>query len=156
MQWLREAEGFDEIFEAKDRPRPHYAELVATLGALDPKEIARREKLIQLSLLNQGITFAVYGEDEGVERIFPFDFVPRIIPADEWKQIEDGLVQRVTALNLFLSDVYGEQRCLHEGIVPWELVLTRKEFKRELLGVSPPREGLHPRGRDRSDPQRAR
>lgn len=138
MQWLRESDGYDEIFEKKDRPRPHYAELVAKLGALAPTEIRRREKLIQLSLLNQGITFAVYGEAEGVERVFPFDFVPRVIPAAEWKQVEDGLVQRVTALNLFLSDVYGEQRCLREGIVPWELVLTRKEFKREVLGVVPP------------------
>jgi uncharacterized circularly permuted ATP-grasp superfamily protein len=138
MQWLREAGGYDEIFEKGGQPRPHYAELVAALGELDPAEIQRREKLIQLSLLNQGITFAVYGEAEGVERVFPFDFVPRVIPAPEWKALEDGLVQRVTALNLFLSDVYGEQRCLHEGIVPWELVLSRKEFKRELIGVTPP------------------
>src|SRR5438034_4552659 len=88
--------------------------------------------------MDQGITFTVYGEKEGTERIFPFDFVPRIIPAREWERIQAGLVQRVTALNLFILDVYQDQRCLKDGIVPAELVLSRKEYKRELLGVVPP------------------
>ena len=102
--------------------------------------LRRRERLQQLSLLNQGITFAVYGDREGTERVFPFDFVPRIIPAEEWRQIESGLVQRVTALNLFLKDVYTERACLKEGILPWDLVLSRPEYKRELLGILPPRD----------------
>ena len=80
--------------------------------------------------MNQGITFTVYGEKDGLERIFPFDFVPRIIPAAEWKTIQDGLVQRITTLNLFLQDVYHEQRCLKDGVIPAELVLSRKEYKR--------------------------
>ena len=89
--------------------------------------------------MNQGITFTVYGEKDGLERIFPFDFVPRIIPAAEWKRLQDGLVQRITTLNLFLADIYQDQKCLKDGIVPAELILSRKEYKRELLGVIPPR-----------------
>jgi hypothetical protein len=89
--------------------------------------------------MSQGITFTVYGEKEGLERIFPFDFVPRILPAAEWKLIQDGLVQRITTLNLFLLDIYQEQKCLKDRIVPPELILSRKEYKRGLLGVGPPR-----------------
>lgn len=140
MDWLHETTGFDEVFDRDGSPRPHYREVIARMGGMDEKELARRERLQNLSLLNQGITFAVYGAREGRERVFPFDFVPRIVPADEWKRIEEGLVQRVTAINLFLRDVYGPQRCLREGIIPWELVLSRAEFKRELIGVSPARD----------------
>jgi uncharacterized circularly permuted ATP-grasp superfamily protein len=139
VQWIHEQAGYDEIFASEGQARPHYRELLEILGSLDEREIPRRERLQKLSLLNQGITFAVYGEKDGVERIFPFDFVPRIIPQVEWRKIEDGLIQRVTALNLFLADVYSEQRCLRDGIVPWELVLTRPEYRRELLGVLPPK-----------------
>ncbi len=140
MEWFPERDAFDEIFTAGGDPRPHYASVVDLLGSMDERELRRREQLQRLSLLNQGITFAVYGEREGSERVFPFDFVPRVIAADEWKRLEEGLVQRVTAINLFLHDVYGAQRCLHEGIIPWELVFSRDEFKRELIGLNPPHE----------------
>ena len=140
MQWEKARSGFDELFEGPDRPRPHYAPLLDILDRMSEREISRRERLQRVSLLNQGITFAVYGEGEGVERVFPFDFVPRVIPAAEWKELEAGLVQRVTALNLFLLDIYSEQRCLREGIVPFELVLSRKEYKRNLRGITPQRQ----------------
>src|SRR5207249_6272162 len=94
----------------------------------------------RISLVDQGITFTVYGEKEGLERIFPFDFVPRIIPAREWERIEAGLIQRVTALNLFINDVYQEQKCLRDKVVPPELVLSRREYKRALLRLTPPRQ----------------
>jgi uncharacterized circularly permuted ATP-grasp superfamily protein len=119
--------------------RPHYRTALSILQGFGTDEIERRERLQRLALLNQGITFTVYGEKDGIERIFPFDFVPRIIPAPEWRRIEAGLVQRITTLGLFLLDVYGEQKCLKDGIVPAELVYSRKEYKRELLGVVPPR-----------------
>ncbi len=138
MEWIQETTGFDEIFAADGSTRPHYEAAQRILAGMDDRELARREKLQRLSLLNQGITFAVYGAREGTERVFPFDFVPRILAADEWKSIEEGLVQRVTAINLFLRDVYGEQRSLKEGIVPWELVLSRPEYKRQVMGVVPP------------------
>jgi uncharacterized circularly permuted ATP-grasp superfamily protein len=131
---------FDEVFERQAAPRRHYASLVTTLESFTQGELDRRERLQKLSLVDQGITFTVYGAEEGIERIFPFDFVPRVIPATEWDRIERGLVQRITALNLFILDVYREQRGLKDGVVPAELVYSRAEFKRELLGVTPPRQ----------------
>ena len=139
MNWETAATGYDEVFDATHRPRPHYSRLVSILESFTREDIERRERLQRLALMNQGITFTVYGEKEGLERIFPFDFVPRIIPAAEWKTVQDGLVQRITTLNLFLMDVYHEQRCLADGVIPPELVLSRKEYKRELLGLTPPK-----------------
>ena len=139
MKWVAAKSGFDEVFGRGQTPRPHYASLISILESFTLEDVARRERLQRLALMNQGITFTVYGEKEGLERIFPFDFVPRIIPAPEWKQIQDGLVQRITALNLFLLDIYGDQKCLHDKVIPPELVLSRKEYKRELRGVAPPR-----------------
>src|SRR5947199_953240 len=138
VKWLPETKAFDEAFGREGGARAHYRPLVSILESFTQTEIERRERLQKLSLMDQGITFTVYGEKEGTERIFPFDFVPRIIPAREWERIQAGLVQRVTALNLFILDVYQDQRCLKHGIVPAELVLSRKEYKRELLGVVPP------------------
>jgi uncharacterized circularly permuted ATP-grasp superfamily protein len=140
LQWQSAQSGYDELFEAPDRARPHYQALLSVLEGMSEREIARRERLQRVSLLNQGITFAVYGESSGTERVFPFDFVPRVIPAEEWNQLEAGLVQRVTALNLFLLDVYTEQRCLSEGVLPIELVLSRKEYQRSLRNIVPQRQ----------------
>jgi uncharacterized circularly permuted ATP-grasp superfamily protein len=139
VKWVPAADGFDEAFDATGAPRRHYRALIALLESFTQVDVDRRERLQKLSLIDQGVTFTVYGEKEGVERIFPFDFVPRILPADEWSRIEAGLVQRVTALNLFIADVYSEQRCLKDGVIPPELVLSRREYKRELLGVLPSR-----------------
>lgn len=139
MEWIKEGGGFNEAFAQDDYPRPHYEQVLQMLGTISEREILRRERLQDVSLLNQGITFNVYDDDGGVERVFPFDLVPRIIPAHEWKELERGLTQRVTAINLFLLDVYTDQRCLHDGIIPWELVLTREDYRRELHGIIPPR-----------------
>ena len=139
MRWLPEQHGFDEAFDATGAPRRHYEPLVAALESFTQAEVDRRERLQRLAAIDQGVTFTVYGEKDGVERIFPFDFVPRIITAAEWQTVEAGLVQRVTALNLFIRDVYHEQRCLKDGVIPAELVLSRAEYKRELLGVLPAR-----------------
>src|SRR5262249_3245190 len=139
MNWATATSGFDEVFDPAGQPRPHYAPLISVLESFTREDRDRRECLQKLALMNQGITFTVCGEKEGLERIFPFDFVPRIIPAAEWKTVQDGLVQRITTLNLFLLDVYHEQRCLKDGVIPPELVLSRREYKRELLGLTPPR-----------------
>jgi uncharacterized circularly permuted ATP-grasp superfamily protein len=139
MKWVTTEQGFSEIFTPAGTPRPHYGPLISSLESFTRTEVDRRERLQTLSLMSQGVTFTIYGEQEGLERIFPFDFVPRIIPATEWKTIQDGLVQRITALNLFLLDVYGAQHCLPDGVIPAELVLSRREFKRALLGIVPPR-----------------
>ncbi len=139
VKWVPETSAYDEAFDRTAAPRPHYRSLVSALESFTLTEIDRRERLQKISLVDQGITFTVYGEKDGIERIFPFDFVPRIIPAREWERIEAGLIQRVTALNLFIADVYGEQKCLKDKVIPAELVLSRKEYKRELLHVTPPR-----------------
>jgi uncharacterized circularly permuted ATP-grasp superfamily protein len=140
MKWVTEKKAFDEAFESGVAARPHYRPLVSILESFTQGEIERRERLQKLSLMDQGITFTVYGEKEGTERIFPFDFVPRVIPAPEWERLEAGLVQRVTALNLFILYVYQGQKCLKDKVIPPELVLSRKEYKRELLNVVPPRQ----------------
>ena len=140
VKWVPETHAFDEAFDRTAVPRPHYRGLVSTLESFTLTEIGRRERLQKISLVDQGITFTVYGEKDGIERIFPFDFVPRIIPAREWERIEAGLVQRVTALNLFIADVYQDQKCLKDKVIPAELVLSRKEDKRELLRLMPPRQ----------------
>jgi uncharacterized circularly permuted ATP-grasp superfamily protein len=141
MNWVAPTTGFDEIFEAAGAPRPHYAPLIGILESFTREDVDRRERLQKLALMNHGITFtvSVSGEQEGLERIFPFDFVPRIIPAAEWKLVQDGLVQRITALNLFLLDVYQDGKCVADGVVPPELIFSRKEYKRELRGLIPSR-----------------
>jgi uncharacterized circularly permuted ATP-grasp superfamily protein len=138
VQWVVDGSAFDEVFERPAEPRQHYGPLVSNLETFTQSELDRRERLQKLSLIDQGITFTVYGAEEGIERIFPFDFVPRVIPDAEWERIESGLIQRITALNLFILDVYGEQRCLRDGLLPAELIYSRVEFKRALLGLVPP------------------
>ena len=109
---------FDEMFEAPGRPRAHYRQLFESLAALMPATLEERSRVAELVFLHQGITFTVYGDEQGTERIFPFDLIPRIMPADEWAPIERGLEQRMRALNLFLEDVYHEQQILADGVVP--------------------------------------
>jgi uncharacterized circularly permuted ATP-grasp superfamily protein len=131
---------FDEIFDLDGSVRSHYDDLVARLRAMTPSELARRERLRDAAFRSAGITFTVYGEEQGVERTFPMDLLPRIIPADEWADVETGLVQRVTALNRFLDDLYvGERAAVRDGIVPDWLVKTSDGFRREAFGVPVPR-----------------
>jgi uncharacterized circularly permuted ATP-grasp superfamily protein len=101
-------------------------------------ELARAQSLAELSLLNQGVTFSVYSDNRGTEKIFPFCHVPRVISAADWSRLEEGLLQRLQALELFLADVYGEQRSLAAGVVPPELVLGAKHYLPALRGVVPP------------------
>ena len=129
---------YDEMFEAPGVPREHYRALHKTLLGLPPEELRKSQQAADLTFLHEGITFTVYGSKEGTERIFPNDLVPRIIPAQEWAKIEKGLTQRVTALNLFLRDIYHEGRILAEGIVPRELVYSCKHFRREMRGLNVP------------------
>jgi uncharacterized circularly permuted ATP-grasp superfamily protein len=131
---------YDEMFSAHDVARPHYQALQRTLLRLDPEELRRIQQAADLTFLQEGITFTVYGSKEGTERIFPNDLIPRIIPAHEWAQIERGLTQRLTALNLFLRDIYHEGRILTEGVVPRELIYSCKHFRREMRGLNVPRD----------------
>src|SRR6201996_5025745 len=131
---------YDEMFRAKGRPRPHYRPLYARLLNLPSEELRRSKQEADLSFFNQGITFTVYGRQEGTERIFPHDLLPRIITNAEWQTIERGLTQRITALNLFLKDVYHERKILKDRAIPAEIIYTCKHFRRQMRGVKVPRD----------------
>jgi len=129
---------YDEMFESDGQPRPHYRKLYQRICAMSANDYQRRVQLADLTLINQGITFVVYGDEQGTEKPFPFDLIPRIIPADDWEQIERGLKQRLTALNSFLHDVYHEQKILKDRVVPRELVVNAAHFRPEFIGADPP------------------
>lgn len=126
---------FDEMFAEDGSVRPHYRKLRERFEELDPSVFEQRRTAVDLAFLRQGVTFTVYSDNEGTERIFPFDMVPRIIPKTEWEHLERGLEQRLTALNLFLDDLYHEQKILKDKVIPEEYVLSAKHFRREFMGV---------------------
>jgi uncharacterized circularly permuted ATP-grasp superfamily protein len=126
---------YDEMFRSTDLPRKQYRPLYTQLLNLGADELRRSKQEADQSFFNQGITFTVYGSEKGTERIFPHDLLPRIITAAEWETIERGLTQRITALNLFLKDVYHEARIIEEGVVPGKIVFTCKHYRREMRGI---------------------
>lgn len=131
---------FDEMVSADNVLRPHYRAFAQRFAAVTRQEFEQKQRAAELAFLRQGITFNVYGDTQGTERVFPFDLVPRIIPAAEWDVITAGLEQRITALNLFLHDVYHEQRILKENVIPSFYVFSAKHFRREFVGVNVPRD----------------
>jgi uncharacterized circularly permuted ATP-grasp superfamily protein len=133
---------YDEMFSAPGRPRPQYTKLFQKLATMAPAHFEERRKLADLSFLIQGITFTVYSDGRGTERLFPFDLIPRILARSEWERIDKGLSQRVMALNLFLQDVYGQQSIFRDRKIPRSLVYSCPHFRREVIGVEVPR-GIH-------------
>ncbi len=129
---------FDEMFDASTTPRPHYSNLFQRLSEMGLEDYRSRVQLADLTLIGQGITFNVYGDKRGTEKPWPFDLVPRIVPSDEWDIVERGLKQRLTALNLFLHDVYHEQRILKDRVIPRDLVIGAAHFRPEFVGADPP------------------
>ncbi len=129
---------YDELFLAPGQPRPDAVPLIERMNALSPDEIQRRQQAAQIALFKLGVTFNVYSDDQGTERILPFDIIPRIIAAAEWKTLEQGLKQRIHALNLFLADVYGDQTILRDSIIPRELVESSSGYLAPCLGLKPP------------------
>ncbi|HEV2322448.1 MAG TPA: circularly permuted type 2 ATP-grasp protein [Terracidiphilus sp.] len=130
---------FDEMRAGPGELRLHYRALAETLVHLPADELQRRKQSADLAFLTQGITFTVYGREEGTERIFPYDLLPRIITAREWDRIERGLIQRITALNLFLRDVYSDGKILNDRVIPRELVESCKHYRRQMRGLQVPR-----------------
>lgn len=130
---------FDELFGEDGRPRSSAKTLVRNIECLPEGELLNRQKAAERALLQMGITFNVYGERAGTEKIFPFDLVPRIVAAAEWSRIEKGLKQRITALNLFINDLYHDQKILKDGVVPSEIILSSKAFRKQCMGFNPPR-----------------
>lgn len=131
---------YDEMFSAPGVVRPHYQKLLERFQEMGPEEFDRKRCLASDTFLNQGVTFTVYSDNQGTERIFPFDLIPRIIPKHEWEHVERGLVQRITALNLFLHDVYHDQRILREKVVPEEVVRSAVHFRPEFMGFDVPKD----------------
>ena len=133
---------FDEMLAAAGQPRPAYRRLYEHLNRLGSAELERRHGLAMEMFRNHGITFAVYPDPQGNEKVFPFDIIPRVISARAWKRLEAGLKQRLTALNLFLEDVYGRKHILHQKAVPPEIVLSSPQYLREIEGLPVPH-GIH-------------
>lgn len=128
---------WDELF-GRDTAHEHCQPLVNWLGQLAVPDFQERRQNADLVFINQGITFSVYADRRGVEKIFPFDLIPRPIAAHEWHILETGLLQRIQAINFFLFDVYHDRRILREGIVPEDLVLQSKCYRPEMIGFDPP------------------
>ena len=134
-----QTEGFyDELFDTDGCPRPHARLLVDTIESLSEGHLLRYKHAAERLLLQMGITFNVYGDSAGAERIFPFDLVPRIIPAAEWDHIERGLKQRIHTLNTFIHDIYHDQKILKDGVIPADVVLSAASYRRQCHGLNPP------------------
>lgn len=131
-------EFYDELFDSEGKPRPGADLVVERINSLPESELQRRQKAAERALLNLGITFNVYGHDSQTEKIFPFDIVPRIVQAQEWQVIEQGLKQRIIALNNFINDVYNEQKIIKDGIIPADLVLSAEGYRKPCVGLKPP------------------
>src|SRR5580692_11887904 len=115
---------FDEMVDGRGQVRPHYQQFRELFQTLTRKEFENKRQSVDLAFLRQGITFNVYGDSAGTEKIFPFDLLPRIVAAAEWNWIERGLKQRITALNLFINDIYHAQNIVKDGIIPAEIIRT--------------------------------
>lgn len=130
-------EFYDELFSSKGQPRPHAAPLIKWMQHLLPEELQQHQETAQVALFNLGVTFNVYSDNQGVERVFPFDIIPRIIAAQEWEWLEKGLKQRISALNLFLADIYDRQLILKDGKIPAEVINSAQGFLKPCVGIKP-------------------
>ena len=130
---------FDEYFSSSGEPRLGMRGLVSALDRIGRREFSHRQELANSAFLNAGVTFSVYADNSGTERVFPFDLIPRVIAAKQWSSIEQGLAQRVRALNAFLGDVYGKQKILSDRVIPAKLVLGSSGYLETMVGVKPPK-----------------
>ncbi len=134
-----ETEGFhDELFLADGSPRAEFRGLVDRINSLPEGDFERRQRAAERNLMHMGITFNVYGDDRGQEKIFPFDLVPRLVTSAEWDWIERGLRQRIRALNLFIDDVYHDRKIAKDGVIPEEIILSAQGFREQCVGLNPP------------------
>ncbi|MFN8527273.1 MAG: circularly permuted type 2 ATP-grasp protein [Anaerolineae bacterium] len=137
--YMIDAGCYDEMFHDDGGSRSHYKTLYERLLDLTAEELRFRQSAADLSFLHQGVTFTVYGHEEGTEKIFPYDLLPRIIPSVEWQTVEKGLAQRITALNMFLHDIYHAGKIISDRVVPYDLIYSSKHYRREMRGVDVPR-----------------
>lgn len=130
---------YDEMLELPGKPRVATRHLALNLQSLSHAELTARQSAADQALIRSGITFNVYSDNRGVEKTLPFDLIPRIVPAEEWQRLEEGLKQRITALNLFIDDLYHDQHILKDGVLPREVILSSKGFHKQCVGLNPPR-----------------
>ena len=130
---------YDELIESPGVPRPGARILAERIASLPDGDIRNRQKAAETSMYNMGITFTVYGDEEGTEKIFPFDIIPRIVEASDWEYIERGLKQRIQALNLFIDDIYHEQKILKDKIIPEDMIHLAASFRPQCVGIDVPR-----------------
>ena len=128
---------WDELLAQDGSPRAAAAELVQQLDGLGLAELQQRQDLAELDIVGMGITFTVYSDGRGIDRAWPFDVIPRVIAAEEWRSIESGLVQRLRAINMFIDDVYHEQRVIADGVFPADLLHHSVNFRPECVGANP-------------------
>jgi uncharacterized circularly permuted ATP-grasp superfamily protein len=129
---------YDELFTALENPRPGARLLVEKIESLSAENLLTKQRAAETMLLQMGITFAVYGSEEGAEKIFPFDIIPRIVEGSEWNHIEAGLRQRIFALNAFLDDIYHERRIVKDRIIPEDVILSSRTYRKACEGFDPP------------------
>lgn len=130
---------FDELFEADGNPRSGAKLLIDMMNSLTEADLSRRQKAAEAMLLQMGITFAVYGNDEGTEKIFPFDMIPRIVSGNDWEIIESGLKQRIHSLNAFIEDIYNDKKIIKDKVIPEEIIMSGKTYRKECEGFKPPK-----------------
>ena len=135
--YIPNSTNWDEMCDSKSI-RKTYLSVFSNLQQLNIDTLISKHNIASELFMNQGITFTVYNNEEGIERIFPFDIIPRIITGSEWEQIERGIAQRLKALNLFIKDIYNEQQVIHDGIIPASLIATCPHYKREIFGIKVP------------------
>ncbi len=127
----------DELLHDDRTPRPPAVALWSLLDQLGPDELIARQAATDLDILTMGITFTVYSDGENIDRAWPFDVVPRIIDGAEWTQVEEGLAQRLRAVNMFIDDLYNDQRIIADGVFPAELLEESVNFRPECVGAKP-------------------
>lgn len=130
---------YDELFDAPGSPRPEVVPLIDRINSLSIEEIRHRQQAAQIALFKMGVTFNVYSDNQGTEKIFPFDILPRTIAASEWQVLEQGLKQRIQALNHFLADVYGDQKIVRDGVIPADVVYSSQGFLKACMDLKPPK-----------------
>jgi uncharacterized circularly permuted ATP-grasp superfamily protein len=128
---------FDELLDASGQPRPAARAVFDYLNDLPPGELEARRQAVEAAILTMGITFTVYSDGSNIDRAWPFDIVPRVIAKSEWQRIEQGLKQRLTALNLFINDLYNDQRIIKDGVFPAEVLAGSRNFRPQCQGITP-------------------
>ena len=128
---------YDELIDADGSPRPHAAKLVEYFGAMNPKELVARQRAVDKTIVDMGISFTIYSEGDNIDRAWPLDIIPRAISSTEWDRTEAGLMQRLRALNLFIDDLYNDRKIIKDKVVPAELIDSSRNYLKACIGHSP-------------------